>query len=704
MASDVKGTKPILTAESFAAAMLNGTIANIIRGNTRFLEAWNASQDAAPRVAPALDDILIPGAPAIPAVPAVLADPGLGIVAAPAIAAVAAVDDFLAFDHTAAGALSAAGGLAFRTAMRDYQKALEEDKKAANLTMKAFLDSFHEDLLNRVKDHNLVLANQHIDSNAVWSLSQLTLAAINQSNISSASAALHALLNQPSPIRAGDLQVLINHGPLRALCQNATNLLSTPALPDYISVNQLATYGFIKSLCAVRDREFISWFNTAYPTGICAAPLELLDRYKLFALAKSPDTVAMQNEEVAQMNFKRDERDLLAFFAKVQDTHGPGKMETLVTRCLQAKSPRLHALIAAGKGDSKGGGRKSDVKDKPSADVKGDVQHKPRVCSQCAKSFVPGMAHHSMCPTCFTKLKAIVAVTDTEFDSAGNATGSFVYLSPALASSSTSKLPSYWDNGASINLTSDLSLLEQIVDLPKPFLIGGPSSTMKMTKMGIMPALPANKNIAYYTPDANVTLLSIGNLCTKGGESHQTHTGLKLYDVSGPLPVLLDSSPALVNNLSPVSPDFWKTRRSGTGVNCKHWETVFTDDVRGLTMTPLLDKELWAYHSAPNPSRHYTVDELKRADEVQRLHEVYAHLNDHDLGVSLDHGLIRSPLSCTSRDVAINRVLRVNCPQCLEGKMKHPHYGPSNHQPATGIGETLHLDLNQLPVPAGGNS
>jgi hypothetical protein len=32
--------------------------------------------------------------------------------------------------------------------------------------------------------------------------------------------------------------------------------------------------------------------------------------------------------------------------------------------------------------------------------------------------------------------------------------------------------------------------------------------------------------------------------------------------------------------------------------------------------------------------------------------------------------------------------------------MKHPHYGPSNHQPATGIGETLHLDLNQLPVPA----
>ena len=221
---------------------------------------------------------------------------------------------------------------------------------------------------------------------------------------------------------------------------------------------------------------------------------------------------------------------------------------------------------------------------------------------------------------------------------------------------------------------------------------------MTVTKIGIMPALPAPKNIAYYTADASVTLLSIGNLCQNGGEAHQTATGLKLYDVSGPTPTLLDYSLSQANNLSPVSPDFWLTRRSGTGVSCAYWTDIFTPEAVSDPTILLLDTELWAYHSAPNPNRHYTAVELARADEVQHLHEVYAHLNDHDLGVALDYGLIRSPSNCTSHDVAINRVLRLNCPQCLEGKMKHPHYSPSTAQLAEDVGSTLQLDITQLPT------
>ena len=391
MATDAKRSGPVLTADNFAEALQSGAIANIIRGNYRVLQAWNLGGDALPRRQPDQFDISVPYKPAIPPVPAVVANPLLGIFAVAAIPGIPAVPEIASYEHTAAGELEPEARRKLLRDITSHHEQIEKDQLAAGCTMKLFLDSYDEALLRRVKDHDLVLANQYIDANSVWSLAQLTLVALNQSTLNSASAALHSLLNQPGPPRSGDLATLLNHTPMRILCQNATNLLSDAAHPQYVSIDQLATYGFIRSLCAVRDKEFLAWFNTAYPTGICATPLVHMDRYKLFALAKSEDTVTMQNEEVAQLNCKRDERDMLAFFSKAKSTHGVAVLENIAIKALQAHVPRLHGIIKAGTKGPAGpkGEPKGESKDKAGEGKSDGTRLKPKVCSQCGKTFVP---------------------------------------------------------------------------------------------------------------------------------------------------------------------------------------------------------------------------------------------------------------------------------------------------------------------------
>jgi hypothetical protein len=45
-------------------------------------------------------------------------------------------------------------------------------------------------------------------------------------------------------------------------------------------------------------------------------------------------------------------------------------------------------------------------------------------------------------------------------------------------------------------------------------------------------------------------------------------------------------------------------------------------------------------------------------------------MSDAALGVALDQGVVVTPSRLTSHDVAINRVLKINCPQCAEVKIK----------------------------------
>ena len=99
-----------LTAENFTTTFREGTLANLIRGNPRILNAWLNNQDAIPRTAPTLADILVP---AVFGAAAIAADPANNIVAVPAVLAVPAITAYETDPIT--GAVTPAGLNAWRT-------------------------------------------------------------------------------------------------------------------------------------------------------------------------------------------------------------------------------------------------------------------------------------------------------------------------------------------------------------------------------------------------------------------------------------------------------------------------------------------------------------------------------------------------------------------------------------------------------------
>ena len=204
------------------------------------------------------------------------------------------------------------------------------------------------------------------------------------------------------------------------------------------------------------------------------------------------------------------------------------------------------------------------------------------------------------------------------------------------------------------------------------------------------------------TPAATVTLFSLGALTSKQGSYTGDSTGLRVYatPLGDSSPVLLDFSPSLSNNVSPVSAKFLSCRLSVDPSSHDYWREAFPNKTMTYFNQVYFEPELRAYHASPDPNRHYSAEEIARANQVNDLHIAYSHLNDGALGVALDTGCLKTPLNCTSRDVAINRVLRLACPDCVGGKQQNPSYPPSTHQPADDVGNHIQLDIEQLPVPS----
>ena len=101
-----------------------------------------------------------------------------------------------------------------------------------------------------------------------------------------------------------------------------------------------------------------------------------------------------------------------------------------------------------------------------------------------------------------------------------------------------------------------------------------------------------------------------------------------------------------------------------------------------------------------NPLTHFTPEDRLRAAAIADLHAVYVHGSDSALATALDSGSIITPLRLTSRDVAVYRVLVINCDPCIADKLHNPSYPPSTNQPAVSIGSVVSFDLEELPVPS----
>jgi hypothetical protein len=96
----------------------------------------------------------------------------------------------------------------------------------------------------------------------------------------------------------------------------------------------------------------------------------------------------------------------------------------------------------------------------------------------------------------------------------------------------------------------------------------------------------------------------------------QDSDGLKVYDTSGPNPVLFDAAPTLTDMLSPVSPTLWTVRRSGHDAPCDRWSSTFSAAYVELPSTQLLYSELGLQHSAADPTKHYSDSTAPPAEDV----------------------------------------------------------------------------------------
>ena len=109
--------------------------------------------------------------------------------------------------------------------------------------------------------------------------------------------------------------------------------------------------------------------------------------------------------------------------------------------------------------------------------------------------------------------------------------------------------------------------------------------------------------------------------------------------------------------------------------------------------------------SSSSPSvflAHVNAEQRLRCDRAEMLHQL-AHLGDDLLCESLTNGGYRWA-NVSPADIRLNRSLRGQCPQCLEGKMKNKSMPSSQTPPADRVGAMITFDLHSLLVKSkGGN-
>ena len=216
-------------------------------------------------------------------------------------------------------------------------------------------------------------------------------------------------------------------------------------------------------------------------------------------------------------------------------------------------------------------------------------------------------------------------------------------------------------------------MLTNVERLVKPLLIGGVGGHILLTHKGLLKCLPSLNNInrAYYSKHLPINLISLGYLQRCGvfyspdPTRPTTHFTIKLSS-TGPIIATVRLSR---NNMLPV--DF---------------------------------ESLSASSKLPDPTAfiaHHSAEQLRRADDADRLHHSRHHPSDDVLCADLSNGKI--PWSnLTSSDIRLNRHLRGPCPHCVAGKLTNPSAPTSQSAPANSPGAVICFDIHQLPEPSPG--
>ena len=216
-------------------------------------------------------------------------------------------------------------------------------------------------------------------------------------------------------------------------------------------------------------------------------------------------------------------------------------------------------------------------------------------------------------------------------------------------------------------------MLTNVERLAKPLLIGGVGGHILLTHKGLLACLPSlNKmNRAYYSKHLPINLISLGYLQRCG--------------------VFYSPDPArptthFTIKLNPTGP------------------TLATVRLSKNNMLPVDFKSLNASANLSQPTAfiaHHSAEQIRRADDADRLHHSRHHPSDDVLCADLSNGKI--PWSTlTSSDIRLNRALRGPCPHCVAGKLTKPSAPTSHSAPAESPGAIICFDIHQLPEPSPG--
>ena len=544
----------------------------------------------------------------------------------------------------------------------------------------------------------------------VFSLVMCIREALTLSSANNALALIQRVMNPIFPIGSSTSLTHDAH----VIRQNAEQLLQQFPVGATARdvIHGFALAGLLGKLDPVFFGDFLSNYNRLYPSGLGPTLSETTTRLITYTETMSPASADFKKQQSDEFRAHTQEQEIYGLLSKIiAEPQGPQVLAATIVK--HPQKAKLMALLSSHL-------KPSAPKATPDSTSPSSVPLASQLCSDCKVSFVPSTAFHKRCLSCQRKVakkeRAAAAIADaTDVPPAGavalaakyaiavsNAPASLA-ASNAPASSCLAPIatpPGYWDNGSSVHTTCDFSNILNVEPLDKPFFIGGFGSGLKAIAKGFHPSLPDGLNTIYHTPNSNLTLFSIGHMVRRGCSTSQKNCILTVTD---PVGVTLDTSAMLANNLCPISPSIlgYDPEDPLAPVSTGLYFAAFKDGWSPFmedTFKPLV----LAYHASAEPETFFTPEMILRCNAVQDLHNTHAHVTDAVLGVALDNGVLVSPLRLTSHDVAMNRVYRLNlpCPECAEANLKHPSYPASTNLPATGVGETISLDLEKLPEPS----
>jgi len=90
-----------------------------------------------------------------------------------------------------------------------------------------------------------------------------------------------------------------------------------------------------------------------------------------------------------------------------------------------------------------------------------------------------------------------------------------------------------------------------------------------------------------------------------------------------------------------------------------------------------------------------TAEQLDRIRQVQLLHEWTGHCPYNMLEAALRNGII-TDTKLVAQDIKTTLKYMGPCPQCMQGSVTSPSFGPSSRPPAENIGDVVHFDILEL--------